>query len=222
MRTVQRLLEDETGRRARRDHELFSVVCAATLSPGSNCIDVGANVGETLTEMIRLAPEGHHLAFEPIPELAADLRRSFPEVEVRAEAVGDRNAEVEFVHDLDQPAMSGLPRRWHQPARARVLSVRQRRLDDVVAADLTIALLKVDVEGAEMAVLHGARDLLARSSPTLVFEHCDPAHTSELMQFLAELRYSVFDMDGDGPYDPDRMLSSTRSASRSNWFARRV
>lgn len=222
LRALRHVVEPEASRRARRDHELFSVLCAATLHPDSNCIDVGANVGETLREIVRVAPHGRHVAFEPIPELAAKLRAAFPEVDVHAEAVGDSAATVEFVQDLDDPALSGFPRRWHQPARPRMLTVIRRRLDDVVVSNDPIALLKVDVEGAEMAALRGARKLLARFGPVLVFEHCDPAHTAELLGFLADLGYAVFDMDGSGPYDLARMLESTTSGSRSNWFARRV
>lgn len=36
-------------------------------SPSSNCIDVGCFQGDILECMIQSAPEGRHIAFEPIP-----------------------------------------------------------------------------------------------------------------------------------------------------------
>ncbi len=103
-----------------------------------------------------------------------------------------------------------------------MLTLSQGRLDDIIKRDAPVALLKIDIEGAEVAALRGARDVLAEDGPLLVFEHCDPAHTLELLGFLVDLGYAVFDMDGGGPYDPETMLASTTSASRANWFARRI
>ena len=45
-------------------------VMKQVLLADSNCIDVGANDGQMLGEMMRLAPDGSHYAFEPIKHLA--------------------------------------------------------------------------------------------------------------------------------------------------------
>ena len=58
-----------------------------SLTSDANCVDVGANVGDVLAEMVQIAPLGHHVAFEPLPELASVLTRRFPDVEVRNAAV---------------------------------------------------------------------------------------------------------------------------------------
>jgi hypothetical protein len=44
--------------------------------------------------MMRLAPGGRHLAYEPLLEFAASLRRGFPTVEVREAALGDEPGEA--------------------------------------------------------------------------------------------------------------------------------
>lgn len=42
---------------------------AATLTPTSNYVDVGANIGDMLVHALAYAPEGRHIAVEPLPEL---------------------------------------------------------------------------------------------------------------------------------------------------------
>jgi len=44
-----------------------------------------------------------------------------------------------------------------------------RRLDDLVGTE-TADVVKIDVEGAELAVLRGGKALLARDKPTIMFE----------------------------------------------------
>ena len=53
-------------------------VMARILKADSVCLDVGAHVGSVLTDMLRLAPQGRHWAFEPLPTFAAHLRAAFP------------------------------------------------------------------------------------------------------------------------------------------------
>jgi len=48
----------------------IAAALAATL-PSDGCyIDVGSNRGQVLSEAVRIAPRGRHVAFEPIPALA--------------------------------------------------------------------------------------------------------------------------------------------------------
>jgi hypothetical protein len=76
--------------------------------PDSNCIDVGAHIGSTLRLLLRLAPRGRHLAFEPLPQKAAWLRKKFPEVEIRTAALGAKSGAVSFVENLTRPGFRGL------------------------------------------------------------------------------------------------------------------
>src|ERR1700683_5282763 len=41
----------------------------------SNFLDVGANQGKFLSGLQQLAPDGHHIAYEPIPKLAVKLAK---------------------------------------------------------------------------------------------------------------------------------------------------
>jgi FkbM family methyltransferase len=220
LRKVQRAIESPVQRRGRQDNELFALLCAATLREDSNCVDVGAHDGHLLQEIVRAAPRGHHLAFEPIPEIARRLRTAFPEVDVHAEALSDRETTAEFVHDLDRPARSGFPRPWRMPQRGRLLEVPVTSLDQAVGNGYLASLIKVDVEGAELPVLYGARRTLMRNKPVVVFEHAATSNTEELLEYFSELGYVVFDMDGGGPYDAHAMNQAIAAHKRWNWFAR--
>lgn len=61
----------------------------------------------------------------------------------------------------------------------------------------TVALIKCDVEGHELAVFQGARQTLAEKRPPLIFEcHHHEAERGELFQYLVELDYDGFFLSG--------------------------
>ena len=168
--SLKRRFDAPEVRRDREDNELLLALLAEVLAPDSNCVEVGAHQGAILAEMVRLAPRGTHVAFEPLPHLAQDLHARFPGVEVHASALSDAAGEAEFVHVATRPGWSGFRERPY-PADERVerITVPTERLDDVVSGP--VALVKIDVEGAERQVLEGARTTLVRDRPVVVFEH---------------------------------------------------
>ncbi|HYC78271.1 MAG TPA: FkbM family methyltransferase, partial [Planctomycetota bacterium] len=68
---------------------------------------------------------------------------------------------------------SGLrERRYDRPdEKIATLTVRIETLDGALPPERPVAFVKIDVEGAELAVLRGARRTLARWRPHVVFEH---------------------------------------------------
>ena len=142
----------------------------AILRPDSHCIDVGCHIGGTLSLLLRLAPRGRHVAFEPVPEKARRLRRKFPEVEVHQLALSDRTGTVEFFVNQSRPGFSGLKPHGGRRDEIRPIAVGLRRLDDVVEPGRPCRFLKIDVEGAERDVLRGAAGLLRADRPFVLFE----------------------------------------------------
>jgi hypothetical protein len=57
------------------------------LARNGNSVDVGAHCGDILKALVKIAPAGSHWAFEPIPNLAAQLRKRFPGVQVEQVAL---------------------------------------------------------------------------------------------------------------------------------------
>ena len=83
--------------------ELLVALMEEVLEPDSDCLDVGAHAGSVLAELVRLAPEGRHVAWEPLPEFAERLRRAYPEVEVREAALSDEAGRHESRPALPPP-----------------------------------------------------------------------------------------------------------------------
>jgi FkbM family methyltransferase len=143
-------------------------VMERVLRRDSSCIDVGAAGGRILEEVVRIAPLGRHTAFEPLPSFHAKLERDFPSVQVVCAAVAATNGEAPFCHVVSNPAYSGLrERRYERAEQIEEITVRTVRLDDVTSG---CDFIKIDVEGGEFDVLRGARNLLARCRPHIVFE----------------------------------------------------
>jgi len=126
-----------------------------------------------LASIRKLAPQGIHFAFEPLPTLCESLRKRFPQVQVCDVALSDRHGTKNFRHVVDAPGLSGFRRMGNVPAGARVeeIIVRTERLDDVIPRELTIHFMKVDVEGAQLEVFRGAMATIIKSRPFIVFEH---------------------------------------------------
>jgi FkbM family methyltransferase len=160
------------------------------IRPGQTVLDVGANVGYyTLLASVLVGPEGRVHAFEPEPRNAGFLRRHAQinrrrNVTVQQAAVSDRAGTGRF--DFGSGTGTG------HLADAGALEVRTVRLDDYCAEHgLAPSAIKIDVEGAEMSVLQGARGTLERHRPILFLStHGAEAHRASLA-FLRGLGYGV-------------------------------
>jgi FkbM family methyltransferase len=153
------------------------------------------------------------VAYEPIPELAAGLRRTFPGVEVRQAALSNHSGSSTFEHVRGiAEGCSGFVVCTAPPDYlddVEQIEVRLERLDDTIAADAPLALIKIDVEGAEQQVFEGAIQTLGRTRPTILFEHTfaasstygtQPADVFDLL--TGEIGLRVFDINGNGPFTP--------------------
>lgn len=135
------------------------------LRPGDVAVDVGANHGWfSLVMAATVGPEGETHAVEPLPALAASLRRNLalnPElpVHVHEVAVGSAAGTLKLHTFPDLPhghtSAATLGRSAYETH-----TVPTQRLDALL--DVQPALVKVDVEGYEPEVLEGAAALLER------------------------------------------------------------
>jgi FkbM family methyltransferase len=228
LRTVRRRFLPAHVRADIRENERLIALLEELLEPGSDCLDVGAHEGLVLREIVRLAPSGRHIAWEPLPAFADRLRAEFPSVDVREAALSDRAGERDFAHLVGAPGWSGFVAR-PVPGGGPVETIRVRceRLDDAVPDDVAPAFVKIDVEGAEEEVLLGAVETLRRHRPVVAFEHglgsadhydTTPARIHELL--AGQLGYRIHGLDGDGPYGPNRFAEIFRRSERVNFVAR--
>jgi len=227
-RRLRHLLPSRALRRDRLDNEHLRLVLVSVLATDSNFVDIGANVGSVLDDVLRLSPGGEHYAFEPIPSLANELQMRFPTVSVCALALSDTPGRREFTYVKSRPGYSGFRVRTYTGAEdLEKIQVDVGRLDDVLPPEYRPALIKIDVEGAELEVLRGARKTIERHKPVVVFEHgrgaaghygTRPEHVFDLLS--GELGLRLFDLDGGGPYDRDAFVASFEGGRRWNYLAR--
>jgi FkbM family methyltransferase len=127
-------------------------------------LDCGANVGLATLYFKRRWPDARVTAFEADPVICETLRRNLQrnrasDVDVVCGAVWTAAAPVRFARD---GADSGAIESVGGPPRVReTITVDGVRLRDWIAAE-PIDLLKLDIEGAELAVLEDCRDVLDR------------------------------------------------------------
>jgi FkbM family methyltransferase len=208
-------------------HEEIAVqaVLAALLRPDATYVDVGTNRGQLLGEALRVSPAGRHIAFEPIPELAAQVRRDFAQVDTRELALSAQPGTAEFCHFKTMDGWSGLrrsPEVSDERGHPQYIQVRLSTLDAELA-DASPRVVKIDVEGAELDVVRGGREVLARSRPFVIFEHVAAAAalygspSTLLWDSFAELGYDVFSITGDGPFARDAFAAASGVV---NWLAR--
>jgi FkbM family methyltransferase len=202
---------------------------AWSLGPESCCIDVGAHRGSVLAEMCRVAPQGRHIAYEPLPHLAEELRTEFPNVDVRCAALSDHVGEASFARVRAAEPWSGLlfrPLPGNVEPNVEEITVRLEVLDQALPRDFVPALVKIDVEGAEEQVLRGALRTLGDHQPVVVFEHglgsanaygTEPDDVFHLL--VNEARMRIFDLDGGGPYPLTEFRRAYYASERVNWVA---
>lgn len=167
------------------------------LEPGDWCVDVGANIGRYALRMSELVgPAGHVVAFEPLTR-AFDLLAHF------VDKGGYGNVTLLNAAATDRPCLVGLAPNFGEPDAPYVfdtntgtrISKPGERADEnklglsVDALDLPhrVKLVKIDVEGHELAVCKGMARLLQRDHPILIIED---AHTEgDLVEFLTRFGY---------------------------------
>jgi FkbM family methyltransferase len=218
-------------RGARRDlHEQTAIraVLAATLREDGLYVDVGTNRGQLLAEALRVAPSARHVAFEPIPALARELARAYPQAEVRELALAEAAKTAEFCHFKTMDGWSGLrrsPEISDQAGAPEYITVQVSTLDAELA-QAAPTVVKIDVEGAELQTLEGARAVLARTGTVVIFEHVASAarlyetSSQRVWALLAELGYEVFSISGEGPLGEDAFATAAAGGEVVNWLAR--
>jgi len=144
--------EPELWERTIRDERHLVAAMAACIREDANCVDVGSYRGHVIEHMARLAPEGRHIAFEPIPWCASALQGRWTNVEVRSAVVDARSRTLQLGDGAD-------------PIQVAVVSI-----DDALAGR-RVDFLRIDVEDTELRVLQGAIETMRRCQPILVFEH---------------------------------------------------
>jgi FkbM family methyltransferase len=186
--------------------EHFASLFRRLVKPGDRCIDVGANIGVHTVRLAKLAgPRGEVIAIEPDTELAERASNNIrlnqlQNVRVIRAAAAERSGDTVALYrpgasDPNKGRASLLAHSYLTGPAARVPTMS---VDDIKAGP--VALIKIDVEGHELAVVSGATATIEEFSPSVIFEYAP-----ELIQgksitpfdWFREKGYQLFSVDQD-------------------------
>ena len=156
--------------------------CRRHVRPGDVALDIGANVGSHTLHLAKfVGPSGRVIAFEPTTfayrKLLANVALN-PDLALRITA-----EQIMLVDTGARPLQPALYSSWpltsqadlHAQHRGRLMSTAGARglsLDEYLESERvpSVALMKLDVDGHECAVLRGATDTIRRFRPLIVME----------------------------------------------------
>jgi FkbM family methyltransferase len=200
-------------------------------------VDVGANEGEFIRAATQLAKPAAVIALEPLPAcqpMLTPLLASSSNGQLIRAAAGAAPGEVELNCTGNTKMSSLLP---PQPgieasyangdyAVLQKLKVPIVRLDDVVAPDARVGLLKIDVQGYEMEVLRGAARTLCQTDALLIEVNYTPHYEgavsfNDLHAFLTTTGFHLHGIsapsgDGNRPLWADAMYVRENVGKRNS------
>lgn len=196
------------SRRYFERHELDFIL--SVLQPGMTFLDVGANVGVFSIPAAKKVRSGRVIAFEPsawtVERLAKNtaLNQLCNLLAVHS-AVGDYTGDAILqLNVTGKDGLNTIGKAVHQDSEiVATEKVQITTLDHFLQQHSISAVhvMKVDVEGAELMVFRGAKNLLARpDAPLLLYESACLTkgfgyHLVESMWFLEQYDYRFFMID---------------------------
>lgn len=203
---------------------LSSLIRRAVDVPGATLIDVGANIGAFcfLAADVLRARGGRAIAVEPLPQNFGFLEESLRAnglgdvIELLPVAVGDAEGTLLLEEQRSGEIANARPLTWTNEDAAAAASVPMTTLDRLVRehAIRNVQFLKLDIEGAELFALRGARALLEEQRPLVYaelhrqFMAANGTTFDEVAAFAASAGYDLRFLQRDGritdvPPEPD-------------------
>jgi FkbM family methyltransferase len=183
------------------------------LGPGMTFVDIGANVGLFSVPAAKKVQRGRVFAFEPYGWTYQRLNQNaqlnnLSNLHAARSALGDYTGDAVLqVNAAGKDGLNTLGKPVHDDSEVVATEVVPiTTLDDFLRENAIIHIdaMKVDVEGAELLVFRGARNLLAKpDAPLILYESGiltkgHGYHPVETMWLLEQYGYSFFTIDSAG------------------------
>jgi FkbM family methyltransferase len=175
-------------------------VFASLIREGDTVMDVGANWGmHTILLSRRVGEKGRVIAVEPEPRALSELEwhlqaNKCQNVTVHRCALADRTGVGAFV--TEDSAYTG--HLATKEGNGDDMRVAVRTLDALISEERVqrLSLVKIDVEGAEAAVLAGGARALAEIRPYFIIDLHTPEQDVAVARILGEAGYDIRRLDG--------------------------
>lgn len=190
-------------------HDLM-LVARNLVAPGMTVWDLGANMGIfSALAAYRAGPQGHVCAVDADPTYAALVERNakrlpqrYAPISVVCTAISDRVGVAEFATSKKGHARNRLVALDDHKDILSTRSVPTVKADDLLADWPRPDMIKVDVEGAEIAFLRGASQILSEVRPLFYIE-VNPGKNAEIAsEIFHSYNYALFHLQGDGSEKP--------------------
>ena len=174
------------------------------IKPRDICWDVGANIGFYTCLLASLVEDsGAVVAFEPAARTCGYLKENvslnqFTNVTVVNKGLGDKQ-EQRLLHYSEAGLAEGTASLKYADGRAASERVTLDTIDNLIPELPTPDFIKIDVEGYQLEVLHGAEHCLKTHAPLLMAELRDVGETNraifgEIEDYVADLGYQLYEI----------------------------
>jgi FkbM family methyltransferase len=161
------------SKKVKQGREVAMALKKALKTTESVFIDVGCHKGAVLDLALKIAPKGDHYAFEAIPAFYEKLIPKFENfVYLKNTAITNYIGETEFTVVESNPSLSGIKERDYPKSEKIVkIKLKANTLDNALSDCQEVDVIRVDVEGGEFEVIDGAKGIIFKHKPIIMFEH---------------------------------------------------
>lgn len=191
-------------------------------------IDIGANLGILSLILSKLYPHSQIHSFEPNPSTIQALKANIKlnncnNIHIEESAVAEHDGEVYFNADPINRGTTSITTSMGNysiklPCTTLDTYVKEQSIEE-------IAFLKIDVEGYETSVFHGARQMLSQQQAQVIYYEVCPELTRKAgfspelpTQILQQNGYGIYKLDEQGSLVPTD-VSELNHVVLENWIA---
>jgi FkbM family methyltransferase len=198
------------GADARYEFPLPEIFAAYVERTAGLVIDVGINTGFYALLACAVRDDGIVLGFEPYPDVEYYLRQNIElnyyqdRVFILPLAISDKVGKANLYIPLGNHGLvetSSSLEQSFSPEHSKVIEVSVSTLDTIIGSsdweEIFVSVLKIDVEGHELAVLQGATATIAKWRPVIFVEILNRVDCHSLTSFITERGYVDFPLHQD-------------------------
>ncbi len=222
-------------------HKQMTKLIKSTITKGMVCLDVGANIGYFTLILARLiGQEGKVFAFEPEPHNFDLLEKNiaingYHNITPIQKAVSNKNGKAKLF--LNRVSLAGhslaTPRKSERQFVRDTIEIEQQTLDTFFRDyDGKVDFVKIDVEGAELAVVEGMENIISKNKDLVIITEFFPdalrsfgSTPKEFLNTLLQYGFNLYDINDQKEsvslMDVTSILTEYSSGKATNLLAKR-
>lgn len=173
-------------------------------------IDVGAYIGKYAIMLANKNPHAKIIAIEPDRKSASIIDEnirfnSIENIDVIKKVVSDKSSKKYFYFNLDKPTQNTLYKEelsgqfkyigGKRQYKYKKTSVKTIILDSLFLHGKDVELIKLDIQGEEISALKGAKKIIHKFKPRIIFEAYTRDRLKEIKDLLKKENYKIRRID---------------------------